>query len=471
MTSRLSIWGCLFAALVLAGCGQARTEGELVEGKPHGPWKYWYATGQREKAGSYKNGIEDGLWTYWYENGQRAKSGSFAEGKEQGDWVQWYENGQKKEQGTYDHGLQHGAWVYWHDNGQRSEERTFADGAQVGAPRHWNLKGVPDIDASTNSNISSLIALLRDRNPSVSAGAMPALERLGAVAIPALVDLLRDDSPHVRHNALRVLLKIGPKLESEAARLTPALIDCLGDPDPRISPLAMQSLVLIGPRTVPELAGALANGRAAARNWAAMALGEFKENAKDAVKPLVAALYDPNTRQAAGDALSAIGAPAVLDLKTVLEDDTASGQVRIMAIKSLSKVGAAAAPAVPPLVDLLADRDALVRKEAVNCLGMIGEPSVKSLVAAIKDVDKADTFRDTATTALGKVGAPAVPALVPELKHEDREVRFRAAVALGDIGRAAKDALPAVEAARASETDDNVKRYLDNAITKINRSK
>jgi len=470
--SRCFLAAIVLAAGLLAGCNKARSEGEFVEGKPHGFWKYWYANGQREKSGTYKNGVEDGVWTYWYENGQRSKEGAFADGKEQGEWTFWYESGQTKEKGTYDHGGQHGAWVYWHENGQRAQEKNFADGSLVaGSARHWNYKGVPDIDAATTKDIASLVAMMRDRNPSVSAGAMPALERLGIVAVPSLVDLLRDSTGNVRHNALRVLLKLGPKLQTEAPRLVPALIECLGDSDPRNSPLAMQALVFIGPVSVPNLAETLEDGKYSARNWACMTLAEFKGESKSAVKQLVGALYDQTTRTAALDALGSIGEPAVTDLKGVLADSNAGSAVRFAAMKSLGKLGPAAAPAVAPLVDLLADRDPIIRKEAVNCLGSIGEASVQPLMAALLNLDSPDTFRDTVANALSKVGVPAIPPLKEALKHEDREVRFRAAVAIGDIGRPARDALPAIEAARAIESDDNVQRYLDQAIVKINKNK
>jgi hypothetical protein len=52
----LPIW--LSSALLLAGiagltgCDQPRSDGEMLDGKPHGVWHYWYANGQREKTGS-----------------------------------------------------------------------------------------------------------------------------------------------------------------------------------------------------------------------------------------------------------------------------------------------------------------------------------------------------------------------------------------------------------------------------------
>ncbi len=462
----------LLAAGLLAGCNQARSEGDFQEGKPQGFWKYWYANGQREKSGTYKNGVEDGVWTYWHENGQRSKEGTFVDGKEQGDWTFWYPSGQTKEKGIYDHGGQHGAWVYWHENGQRAQEKEFLDGSLVPeSARNWNSSGAPVLDPATANNIASLVTMMRDRNPSISAGAMPALERLGISAVPSLVDLLRDSNGNVRYNSLRVLLKLGPKLQTEAPRLVPALIECLGDSDPRNSPLAMQALVFIGPISVPDLARTLEGGKYSARNWACMTLAEFKGESKSAVKQLVGALYDQTTRTAALDALGSIGEPAVTDLKAVLTDSNAGSAVRYAAMKSLGQLGPAAAPAVGPLVDLLSDRDSIIRREAVNCLGSIGEASVKPLMAAMLNLNNADTYRDTASNALSKVGVPAIPPLKEALKHQDREVRFRAAVALGDIGKPARDALPAIEAARAIESDDNVQRYLDQAIVKINKNK
>ncbi len=59
-------------------------------------------------------------------------------------------------------------------------------------------------------------------------------------------------------------------------------------------------------------------------------------------------------------------------------------------------------------------------------------------------------MRRIAAFALGKIGPAAkeaVPALIAALKDEDKDVRVYAASALGHIGPAAKEAVPALEAA------------------------
>ena len=56
--------------------------------------------------------------------------------------------------------------------------------------------------------------------------------------------------------------------------------------------------------------------------------------------------------------------------------------------------------------------------------------------------------------ALGRLGTPAVPALVGLLKQKDDEVRRSAAVTLGTMKEAAKEAVPTLLEALADESND-----------------
>ncbi|MDX2191873.1 MAG: HEAT repeat domain-containing protein [Gemmatimonadales bacterium] len=59
-----------------------------------------------------------------------------------------------------------------------------------------------------------------------------------------------------------------------------------------------------------------------------------------------------------------------------------------------------------------------------------------------------------AICGFGAAGAPAVPGLIKLLDDDQAVVRYPAAVCLGEIGPAAKDAIPALEKAVDDRSDD-----------------
>jgi len=100
--------------------------------------------------------------------------------------------------------------------------------------------------------------------------------------------------------------------------------------------------------------------------------------------------------------------------------------------------------AVPALISALTDNgqpeDYPVRKFAASALGDIG-PAAKEAIPALVTVlknGKERIVRVYAAESLGKIGPAALPALITSLKDKDNFVRVNAAVALGKIGPAAK---------------------------------
>lgn len=85
------------------------------------------------------------------------------------------------------------------------------------------------------------------------------------------------------------------------------------------------------------------------------------------------------------------------------------------------------------LVLALRHRDAGVQYEAAEALGLLREPSaVPSLMAALTG-DRYSGVRWKAAEALARIGAPAVEPLIQALGHQDEDVRWKAAIALGEI--------------------------------------
>lgn len=174
-------------------------------------------------------------------------------------------------------------------------------------------------------------------------------------------------------------------------------------------------------KTIDEFAQDLADAEAAVRLRAVVALGELGVAARPAIPTLVAALADScwPVGAAARLALTRIGPPepdAFLALLPGLAAD--DWAVKRKVIELLGQLGPSAGPAIPRLVEMLADRD----------------PHVPALAQA--------ALRRIAPNWLElKVSANAVPALIDKLSANDRGLRRAAADALGGLGGSARTAV------------------------------
>src|SRR4030042_3481139 len=93
-----------------------------------------------------------------------------------------------------------------------------------------------------------------------------------------------------------------------------------------------------------------------------------------------------------------------------------------------------AARDVRGLIRLLHHGDPYVEYEGAGALGDIGDPrAVEPLIEALKN-DEFSGVRWIAAEALSKLGAPAVAPLIGALQHHNDDVRWKAAIALGEIG-------------------------------------
>ena len=161
------------------------------------------------------------------------------------------------------------------------------------------------------------------------------------------------------------------------------------------------------------------------REDAAMALGESRD--PRGVNPLIEALRDSDraVKTAATSALTAIGAPAVVDLSYCLQDPDLSVQEAAASI--LSEI--ADERVLEPLQSALLNQDWVVRMHAARAVGRLGNPgSVETLVLLLQD--KVPAVRDEAISALVSMGESAVEPLVAALEDQDWRVRLRATEAL-----------------------------------------
>ena len=262
--------------------------------------------------------------------------------------------------------------------------------------------------------VEPLLGALEAGDAGLSRYANEALVEIGIPAVDALITALEFGDREVRRSAAAALGRIGDEGAVEA--LVAAFL--AGDPSVRGS--ATEALVEIGGPSVGPLIGALGDEKVG--KFAAVALGRLGD--ARAVEPLMAAFTDPAVRRYAGDALVAIGHPAVEALLVAFrggdQDD------RKATALALGRIGDPRA--VETFVIALGDRG--TRKYASDALVAIGGPAVKPLIGGLKDRG----VRKHASEALVWIGGPAVKPLTEALKGGDKDLRECIARVLGQIG-------------------------------------
>lgn len=163
--------------------------------------------------------------------------------------------------------------------------------------------------------------------------------------------------------------------------------------------------------------------------------------------------YGSNLDKAyAAGVLSTMGSSAVPTLTKTLTDE--NEHIRSMSAASLKEIGPDAKDATPALIKSLGD-DSTNFRIVQDALGSIGKATIPSLIALFPE-PKGDSetedakrlrwrIRNRAVTVFGTIGGVAVPDLIEILKSEKDDMsQDFAAEALGNIGPAAKDAVPAL---------------------------
>jgi hypothetical protein len=133
--------------------------------------------------------------------------------------------------------------------------------------------------------------------------------------------------------------------------------------------------------------------------------------------------------------------------------------------------------AIPTLVKALESPSTAMRAHASLGLqwALRGEDPAKhaALLPAILAAKAAATARKDTSVAINLqmaaagFGAPAIPDLVQDLKDPSRDIRWGAASLLGRLGGLAKEALPALQAAAASEQDQTVAEQMAEAVRMV----
>jgi HEAT repeat protein len=219
--------------------------------------------------------------------------------------------------------------------------------------------------------------------PTLRAAALEALGRTGdRVALGALVAALGDLARSTREAAMRALAELYRRLDNSGREAVA---------------LELQSRREV----LSTLTSALLEATLGTQRDAALLLGLMRR--PEAARPLVLALGDRDLREAAMQALAAIGAPAAETLAALAPDLESS--LRADAYALLPRLGPAASdPRVQALLAEALDDEAIESAAAAaTALGEIG--GREALAPLLRALDHDEVVAHAAADALGRLGA------------------------------------------------------------------
>jgi HEAT repeat protein len=298
------------------------------------------------------------------------------------------------------------------------------------------LQVLGGIGPGAKAAIPFLVARLRDaeEDEHVQFWAANALGQMGTESHAALMKLCKDADPSVRYRAVNELGNIGI--------YTPAvikvLLNTLADPVKEVRGCARDSLVrgvALDPGLIAHLTSALKHRSASVRVAAAHTLLAADPNDRAALQTLVKVLGEgpAEARVWACEALALAkekGVFALEELRACLRHEEPA--VRAKAAKALGELQLLALPAVDELGQALHDAFADVRfwsAHALMRLDELAEPVAGDLVRALearirkgRDAEDSECFLFTCLVrAVGNVGRAAKDAL-PALKRAQKEI-------------------------------------------------
>lgn len=251
-----------------------------------------------------------------------------------------------------------------------------------------------------------------------------------------------------RHAVSRVV-----SVEREAPnvpKLTAKLVRALDDENFYVRNAASNSLSqlpLVDPSAIPKLIEVALRREELTSLYAVHTLQNFGEDAAGAVPALIELLNaDIVLRLAAGEALAAIGRPAMVPV--IEASRSKDPNVRAAAAVLLGQFATRDVESSMRIVDMVDDPDPGVRKSVIASLGSVARFAREGLDRALEDPDPEvraaaeRTLRDLADSSENKIRVARLDLSSPYANN-----RVNAALALGSHGAAASSALPELHAA------------------------
>jgi HEAT repeat protein len=297
------------------------------------------------------------------------------------------------------------------------------------------------------AGLSALVAALSHKNPAARSSAAYGLK----VAFPsneqarqALAQVAADDEQsRVRAAALETLTALGYRTEP----FLPLLLKALLDPDEGVQHEAINGLLSLEPSvTVPPLINMVREPNQEHQERAAFVLFRIGPPAKESARPLIKVLLEGANRdqQVFIRALRAVGAPAIPEIMSAIQDQPASNiTLEHWSVQSLSGMGGAS---VEPLAEFLENPSETVRLAAARSLQLMeGEsaPARQNLLGCLED--PSELVRAASLQALVNSGAGfhlLEQPLRRALNDASKQVRRSAVDAIADLNKEAKSLVP-----------------------------
>lgn len=383
-------------------------------------------------------------------------------------------------------------------------ELVKAMNAAQGDSNHWSVRCLRDLGPVA---VPFLITALESTDTARQRDALQVLTLVGDAAEPAIPQLARlaeSGAAELRGPAIVALAAAGARpenvlplaeqamadssvtrrrsgaaaLASLGARAQPAratLINGLKDPDSTVAASSARALGRFGNAAAPAvepLLTALARPELPVREAVVRSLGELGETAQAAVPALAKLLTEtpPPLQTTAAGALGAMGAAGREALPQLEQTFTSQDPaVRAVAVAAIARVESDNGRKVDFLQRALDDPESVVRVAAIDELGAMGraaEPAAEKLYALTEKSGE----RDQALEVLAGLRIRSVPLLVKATTNSDAYVRQFAIERLGQLGKAAQEAVPELRKLLQSEPEDFVKRAARSAIQEIERA-
>jgi HEAT repeat protein len=279
---------------------------------------------------------------------------------------------------------------------------------------------------------------------------------LGDEAVPKLVDALRHGDPLIRKMAALAIGDLRSPIDNslDLTSVIPHLEKALKtDADPEVRRQAAESLwdICEHPAALQDFLDGLHEENVEARRWGAIMLCLVGEKAPRAIRPLIAALDDPDVlvRRYVAEALAMHGAgaaSALPKLELLLGEDE---WTRVIGVEAILKIDSSRTEDLSRiLAEALASRSRLIRHQVAQALGDLpnaGRIAVPELVETLTDEEWAVRMATLATLDnLGPAASLAAPTLIKILQGEGRDggdilARGQAADVLASIGQEAQE--------------------------------
>ncbi|GIW78372.1 MAG: hypothetical protein KatS3mg105_0179 [Gemmatales bacterium] len=383
------------------------------------------------------------------------------------------------------------------------------------------VKGVlpvlKDENVSNRQLAAEIIAKVDTKSPDSAGPLGEALETKDAAARKLVLNLLNRMGTNAKGAAehlgklllagdadeLKLAFGILTKLKADAAPATPYLLELLKDEGREaFHPQAISLIIEIGKPAAPGLIKGLKDQNVSVRRTSAQLLGHIP-GIVEAPKNLAQALNDEDeiVRSNAANSLirlnfgvkiifgrmlssddpqdrfKAVQAIAKLKLDgekaretiplmiDLLKDKAAP--IRQQALLTLKNIGLPATPAIPAITDALLDQDMGVKQAAIEALAEYGPQSMEAVPYLGEIFLTGDPrLRPASSNALSKIGTPSLPVLVAALGSKDKTMRRDAALAMGGMQLKARPAV-AILAKSLADPDDDVKKAVLIALKEI----